>query len=202
MVIAYHIIFSAYGFWLPNDPRGSWSDFVRSFELLKHGRATKTTDRKSLAHDEHDREARQRAKEDLHYEPVIFTGIQAREIARGFARAVRESNYLIHACSIMPDHVHAVIARHSNSAERIMAHLKTRATQQLLTSGHHPFQHLIPASDKRISCWTSRGWKVFLDQEDDVRLAIEYVENNPVKDGLRKQTWNFVHPIDPENPHV
>jgi len=23
-IIAYHIVFGAYGFWLPNDPRGSW----------------------------------------------------------------------------------------------------------------------------------------------------------------------------------
>jgi len=30
MVIAYHAIFSTYGFWLPNDPRGSWSEFKES----------------------------------------------------------------------------------------------------------------------------------------------------------------------------
>lgn len=24
----YHLIISGYGFWLPNDPRGSWSEFV------------------------------------------------------------------------------------------------------------------------------------------------------------------------------
>jgi hypothetical protein len=28
MILGYHVIFGAYGFWLPNDPRGSWSDFV------------------------------------------------------------------------------------------------------------------------------------------------------------------------------
>ena len=38
MVRAYHAIFTTYGFWLPNDPRGSWSDFVRSWELFKHGK--------------------------------------------------------------------------------------------------------------------------------------------------------------------
>src|SRR4051812_39201122 len=32
MIVGYHVIFSAYGFWLPNDPRGSWSDFVGSWE--------------------------------------------------------------------------------------------------------------------------------------------------------------------------
>src|SRR4051812_43899841 len=33
MIVGYHVIFSTYGFWLPNDPRGSWSDFVGSWEL-------------------------------------------------------------------------------------------------------------------------------------------------------------------------
>jgi hypothetical protein len=62
MIVAYHIIFSAYGFWLPNDPRGSWSDFIRSWELFRFGPATKTTARRSVAHREHDRWARGRWK--------------------------------------------------------------------------------------------------------------------------------------------
>lgn len=33
MIHGYHLIWGAYGFWLPNDPRGSWSDFVYSWEL-------------------------------------------------------------------------------------------------------------------------------------------------------------------------
>ena len=49
MVLAYHVIFGAYGFWLPNDPRGSWSDFVGAWELLRFGKATKTTERRSVA---------------------------------------------------------------------------------------------------------------------------------------------------------
>ncbi|HEY5314071.1 MAG TPA: hypothetical protein VIK18_16185 [Pirellulales bacterium] len=54
--IAYHIIFCAYGFWLPNDPRGSWSTFVGSKLLYrKFGPATKVTTRESLAHQPHDR---------------------------------------------------------------------------------------------------------------------------------------------------
>lgn len=37
MVIAYHSTFTTYGFWLSNDSRGSWSDFVRSFDLYLTG---------------------------------------------------------------------------------------------------------------------------------------------------------------------
>ena len=54
MVLAYHVIFTAYGFWLPNDPRGSWSEWVGSWELLKFGRATKTDARPSVAACEHE----------------------------------------------------------------------------------------------------------------------------------------------------
>jgi len=41
MIRAFHVIMTAYGFWLPNDPRGSWSEFVGSWEIFQHGPATK-----------------------------------------------------------------------------------------------------------------------------------------------------------------
>src|SRR5689334_5419414 len=59
MVLAYHVIFGTYGFWLPNDPRGSWSDFVRSWELLRYGPATHVHTRRSTAYDPHDQALRQ-----------------------------------------------------------------------------------------------------------------------------------------------
>ncbi len=77
MVLAYHVIFGAYGFWLPNDPRGSWSDFVASWELVRFGKATKTTERRSLAHVAHDRRRRDEAKRALKYPPVLFSGRRA-----------------------------------------------------------------------------------------------------------------------------
>src|SRR5947207_10884341 len=118
MVIVSHGIFTAYGFWLPNDPRGSWSDFVRQWEFFAFGgSATKTNDRRSLAHRAHDRELRLETKKRLMYPPVRFTGLQARAIARGFARAVEESDYRILACTIMPDHVHVVPERHAHSVQ-------------------------------------------------------------------------------------
>jgi hypothetical protein len=65
MVLGYHVVFGVYGFWLPNDPRGSWSDFVGAWELFRFGPATKVQTRISLAHKPHDRIARQAAKEAL-----------------------------------------------------------------------------------------------------------------------------------------
>src|SRR6201994_756296 len=106
MVLASHIILTAYGFWLPNDPRGSWSDFVRAWELLRFGPATKTTERRSLARDPHDRALRLEAKKFLARPPVVFSGLQARAVGRGFASYVEKSGLMVLACAIMPCHIH------------------------------------------------------------------------------------------------
>src|SRR5205807_4061552 len=86
MVLASHVIFGAYGFWLPNDPRGSWSDFVASWELYRYGNASKVDTRQSLAYESHDRAARLAAKSALRFPPVQFTGLHARTIGRGFGK--------------------------------------------------------------------------------------------------------------------
>src|SRR3954469_14723165 len=98
-VIAYHVIVTAYGFWLPNDPRGSWSDFVRAWELLRFGRATKTTERRSLAKDPHDVELRREAKKHLVRRAVRFSGRQARAIGRGFGKYCQRNGVVIYGCS-------------------------------------------------------------------------------------------------------
>src|SRR3954470_10072160 len=109
-VRAYHLILTAYGFWLPNDPRGSWSDFVRAWELRRFGPATRTHERRSLAGDPHDQRRRMEAKKALARDPVVFTGLQARCIARGFGSYAARSGLVFLACSIMPTHVHAIIS--------------------------------------------------------------------------------------------
>ena len=93
MIHGYHVVLPMYGFWLPNDPRGSWSDFVRRWELVRFGAATITIDRHPL--DElTDAELQQRkaARKALTYPPVSLDGHQALVIGRGFAQQVRKSN--------------------------------------------------------------------------------------------------------------
>src|ERR1051326_6325862 len=105
MILAFHVIVTAYGFWLPNDPRGSWSTWIRQWELLRFGPATKVTTRRSLASRAHSLKERLEAKESLMYPPVNFSGLQCREIGRGFADAIESAGYKIWACSIMPEHL-------------------------------------------------------------------------------------------------
>jgi len=140
MILGYHLIITAYGFWLPNDPRGSWSDFVGAWELLRFGRATKTERRQSLASRQHGIDTRLAAKKVLKYPEVHFTGIQARTIGDGFADLVQRSELGIWACSILPEHAHLVLARHRYKVEQIANLLKGAATKALIEEKVHPFE--------------------------------------------------------------
>src|SRR5262249_27191489 len=126
MVHGYHVIWGTYGFWLPNDPRGSWSNFVASWELARFGKANE-----SFVPVEADLELwarwRSEALQALKYPAVVLSGLQARAVGQGFANGVRKSDYTIWACSILPQHVHLVIARHSYEVEKIANLLKGEA---------------------------------------------------------------------------
>lgn len=187
-MIASHIIFGCYGFWLPNDPRGAWSEYIRNRKIFEFGGANMVTTRYSVAHVEHDAKNRIAAKQGLRYPPVIFNREQIHTVADGFAAAVAESNYRIYACAIMPDHVHMIAGNHDNTPQRIMAQLKARATQELLKMNLHPFQNFAAKQ----SPWARNGWAVYIENETQLRVAIEYVNLNPVKVGLSEQAWGFV----------
>jgi REP-associated tyrosine transposase len=195
MIRASHIIFTAYGFWLPNDPRGSWSDYVRAYELYRAGPATGITSRRSVAGRPHDRGARTYAKRKLAFPPVVMNGRQARAVARGFAGQAATSGYRILACAILPDHVHLVVARHRYHAEQVMNLLKGAATRQLVDEGLHPLAGYRDAKCRVPSPWAVGGWKVFLDSDSATRRAIRYVQRNPIKAGFKSQAWSFVLPV-------
>ena len=191
MIVGYHLIFSTYGFWLPNDPRGSWSDFVGSWEMFRYGPSTKTTETRSLAYRPHDREKRRAAKQALKYPPVKFTGLQARAVARGFARYVERTGLSVWACAILPDHVHMVVGRSRITVEQLVIQLKGDATQQLEREGIHPLAGYKGDGKRVPRCWVRGQWKVYLDP-DDIERAIRYVEDNPLKEGKKRQSWSFV----------
>ncbi|MCI0364660.1 MAG: transposase [Phycisphaerales bacterium] len=202
MVLAYHLIICAYGFWLPNDPRGSWSDFIGAWELLKFGRATTVTTHRSLAKKSHDREARLAAKRALKYPPVIFSGRQANAIARAIAGFAQKNELTILAGSILPDHVHLVIARHAYRIEQVANLLKGECTRQFVEESIHPLARFGTEPGPPPKAFARGQWAVFLDSDEDIRRSIGYVEDNPTREGLRRQTWSFVTPFAGLKPGI
>jgi REP element-mobilizing transposase RayT len=190
-ILAYHVTFATYGFWLPNDPRGSNSESVRAAHLRRFGPATKVSDKRSHASDHHDTALRAAAKRSLKYAPVRFNGVQAREVGRGFARQVQTSRLKVFAAAILRCHVHLVIGHHRIRVEQIVNLMKGAASRQLLLSQLHPFQQI---TDDRPSPWGYGVRKRFLHNDREIEQVLRYVQSNPQKDGLPPQRWSFVSP--------
>jgi REP element-mobilizing transposase RayT len=195
MVLGYHACFGAYGFWLPNDPRGSGSNYVGAKHLLPFGRATGLNDRsRSVARREHYWQRRLEAKRHLKYPAVQFTGRQAKAVGNGFGDYVRWNGVIVWACSILPQHVHLVIGRHDYDVESMVEQLKAAATRRLLKEQLHPFAHLRRPNGRPPCCWQRGSWSPFLETPEAIRDRIEYVEDNPEKEGKPRQHWPFVVP--------
>jgi len=196
MIHAYHVILPMYGFWLPNDPRGSWSEFVRKWEISCYGKATTSIDRKLVTELSSTEVARREAAmKSLEYPQVNLTGLQALSVGNGFRLKVKQSNYTVWACAILPQHTHLVIARHSYKAEQMANLLKGAATREIVADNRHPLTEYRKPDGKYPSMWASKRWKVYLDSEEAIEEAIAYVEANPIKDGLPEQKWSFVAPF-------
>jgi REP element-mobilizing transposase RayT len=100
----------------------------------------------------------------------------------------------IWACAILPEHVHLVVKDHRYSIVMAANLLKGAATRHLKRAGLHPFQDS-PRDDGSLPpCRARNLWKVFIHDEEHLQSAIRYVEDNPLKEGKRRQKWSFVIP--------
>ncbi len=177
LVIAYHLVWTAYGTWLPNDPRGSGSRDVASPLLaelgeLHYGRRRLQPAGKVV------REFYEHAEERLTFPVARFDRAQIEDIAEAFSAVIAESVYTCYACAILPDHVHMVIRKHRHQAEEMIERLQS-TSRAGLNMADHPV-------------WTRGGWRRFLNTPPEVRRLIPYVERNP----RTPQSWPFVTPYD------
>src|SRR5437773_9430657 len=101
IVIAYHLIWVVYGYWLPNDPRGSMSrtiasDVIAELGELHYGRKKIQPASKDI------RKFFDRAAEKLKYELLEFSSADVQLVAEAFAEVIRTCVYTCYACVIMP----------------------------------------------------------------------------------------------------
>lgn len=196
MVHAYHLILPMYGTWLPNDPRGSWSQYIRRWEIARVSKANPSPDRKELGElTAEERQLRDAAQRALKFPAVELTKAQTAAAGRGFCTKVAISNYIVWACAILPNHTHLVIARHSHKIETIANMLKGAATRELKENNLHPLKEFETPMGKTPPMWAGQQWKVYLNDETAIEEAIHYVESNPKKEGKPRQSWAFVSPF-------
>ena len=192
--LGFHILCTTYGFWLPNDERGSGSDFVRADHLTPFGPANPVSTRRSVAYKPFDREIRRLARASLRYPHVELTGRQARAVGRGFGNEVGAYGGTLHACAILENHTHLVTGPHRYDVRRFAGRLKGAATKQLRAEGLHPLADYPLPDGSLPSPWARLPWVVYLWTEQDMRRAIRYVEDNPLRQRKPKQKWSFVVP--------
>ena len=186
MVLAHHLIYVAYGWWLPNDPRGSMSHHIRNDVIaelggLHHGRKKVQPASRDI------RAFYESARQLLQFPLLTFARREVDAIARAFEQVVRAECYTCYACAIMKDHVHLLIRKHRHLAEQMIGNFQEASRVSVLELGSRDPGHPV---------WGGPGWKVFLDSPKDIWRTVSYVEDNPVKERQPLQTYSFVTPYD------
>jgi REP element-mobilizing transposase RayT len=180
-------VWTAYGWWLPNDPRGSGSRTIRNDVLAELGEVH--LGRKSLQPTGRDvRNFYEQAAELLKHPLLTFDEMARGIIADAFVAVIERERYTCYACAIMPDHVHLIVRKHKHTAEEMAKRLQESSRAKLIAAGLRISTH---------PTWLAGpGWSVFLDHPDDVWRTITYVQRNPGKIGLPAQKWPFVKLYD------
>jgi REP element-mobilizing transposase RayT len=187
LVIGYHLVWTAYGCWLPNDPRGSGSTAVRNERVAELGEVH--PGRKRVQPSGQEVHAfYQQATPVLQHPLLTFDAVARDEIGRAFGQVIEKLCYTCWACAIMPDHVHLLIRKHKDRAEDMVAELQTASRDRLIEVGMRSVDH---------PTWTGgTPWMDFVDHPDRVRDLIAYIERNPLPLRLPLQKWPFVKVYD------
>jgi REP element-mobilizing transposase RayT len=183
MVLAYHLVLTGYGHWLPNDPRGSASREIMAGKLFPLGSIQPVPDPDLPEEEVH--AFRINSEPLLEHAILWFDWACRKTIANSFSCVVAERRYTCYACAIMANHAHLVIRKHRDQAEVMIRELKCASAKALRSKMGIDASHPV---------WSSQPFKVFLNNGGDIRRTIEYVEQNPIKAGEPAQRFDFVKP--------
>ena len=186
IVIAHHLIWTGYGTWLPNDPRGSSSHTIRNDVLAELGELH-YGDKKIQPTGREIREFYAKATPLLKFLVLTFDEAARTVIPAAFAHVIEREKLTCWACVVMPDHIHILIRKHKLLAEDMIQLFQAESASRLREQGGWPVDHPV---------WGGCGWKVFLDHPDDVKRTIGYIERNPDPYRLPRQFYPFVKAYD------
>jgi REP element-mobilizing transposase RayT len=186
MIIAHHLIWTAYGWWLPNDPRGSTSREIRVERIeplgdLHYGRKPIQPAGREIG------SFYQEASNLLKHPLLTLDEHDVEIVAQSFRDTIKSRGYTCFACAIMPDHIHLLIRRHRDKGDQMISHFQSASAVKLIGQGRRPADHPV---------WGGPGWKVFLRERRDVIRTVAYIRRNPLKIRLASQEWPFVTPYD------
>jgi REP element-mobilizing transposase RayT len=181
-ILASHLVFTGYAHWFPNDLRGSGSQQIRKDELkplgdILPGRQYSQPPREAV------KQFFREGEEKIEHERIWFREPQRNAIGEAFGASAALHGYTLWACAICSNHAHVVARTHRDRSEVIWGNLAADATLALRGKNLVPKNHPV---------WSHRPYKVFLYTPEDVIGRIDYVNDNPGKEGLPLQIWPLV----------
>jgi len=186
MVIAYHLMFTGYGHWLPNDPRGSMSRKTHTPELAQfgkthHGRKSAQPSLGEL------REFSRRAEPRLAHPILWFDPSRRRALVEAIGSVVRDERLTCYACAVLTNHVHVLIRKHRLRGEQMRDRIRQAGRDALHQAGLVPPEHPV---------FSERSCIVYKDDPASVGTCIHYINDNFAKHRLAPTIYEFVVPYD------
>jgi hypothetical protein len=184
IVITHHLAFMGYGHWLPNDIRGSGSENVRKDLLQELGEIHSGRKRVQPKRDEL-REFHRDAEGRLDQSVLWFDAAHRSAIARSFGLTAQNMGYTIWACAVLRNHAHLVVKRHAHRHDVMWRTFAEGAAESLRVIAELSPQHRV---------WGERPFSRMHFTPQEVKSRIQYVQQNPEKERLARQNWEFVQP--------
>ena len=192
-VIASHLILTGYGHWLSNDPRGSGSIETRNPALeplgpIHFGRKAVQPPREDVRAFYCDAAPR------LEHPTLWFDDRTRALIADALAGVVAQHAYTVYAAAICSNHAHLLVRRHRDDWRMIWNHLADASRSRLQEALDLP---VLPGAGPGAEhpVWAARPYAVFKRTPDTVRDCVQYVRDNPEKEGLAPSDLPLGHPL-------
>jgi REP element-mobilizing transposase RayT len=165
--IGIHWIATTFGTWLHGDPRGSWRDgkLIGPDPFLEDAIRTR-----------------------MHKDAVVLSGVELPLVATTFGSAVAERGWTVYAATIQPTHVHLVFAPMTDEIKTVIAMLKYRSAAAVLKLRRTMLEEV------GRSLWTEGRFPVFIEDEQYLRNAIEYVRRHNRRAGRADDPYPWITP--------
>ncbi len=183
-IIGHHLIWTLYGHWLPNDPRGSGSQEVRREQIAELGPlyVGRRPEPKQPSREEL-RAFHQQAEARLSFPRFWLDAAKRKDCGLSLAEIISQRSYTVWAGAILSNHMHLVIRKHRDDALQMWHQIADSLRLRL-----REFQDIGPLHP----VWSERPYKVYLKTPEEVRSRVTYVQRNPAKENLPSQHFDFV----------
>ncbi len=151
--LGYLITFRCYGTWLHGDRRGSTDRFHNRYKSSHLSYSARWQRINQLL---------------LKSDPVVLDAQQRKSVELALREVCDYRGWLLHALSVLTNHVHVVVSTGGIRPERALNAFKAYATRRLRADGRWNKPH---------SPWADRGSKRRLWNEHSVSIAVDYVIN-------------------------